>query len=127
MKSCLVLPGLLLLFAEPAQAQTAEQYNRASQALQICASSTGALIPECAQLRGRMGMSGAGFPAAGLGNLGEGGKAAAIAGLLGQAIAAARSERQAAGPAGPSSASLDVPPPSATAAPNPFGSLLPRR
>lgn len=206
MKSLVVLPGLILLIAAPAQAQTADQYNRASQALQICGSATGAMIPECAQLRGRMGMSvvapqdaaaalgsmglgrGGGSPLSGLGNLGGAGKAAGIASLLGQAIAAARTPQSgaSAGPAMPATAAggqdaamatyaagqsyqacvaanpngwqacmqamnnntqagllnAGVPPrqlqaaggyvppgyaPPAAAAPNPFGSLLPRR
>lgn len=147
MKSLVVLSGLILLIAAPAKAQTAEQYNRASQALQICGSATGAMIPECAQLRGRMGMSvvapedaaaalgsmglrGGGAPLGGMGNLGGAGKAAAIAGLLGQAIVAARSQQETAAPASPSSAGVNVSPgrpASVTPAPNPFGSLLPRR
>lgn len=190
MKRLLVLPGLILLLAAPAQAQTADQYNRASQALQICGSATGAMIPECAQLRGRMGMSvvapqdaaaalgsmglRGGSPISGFGNLGGGGKAAGIASLLGQAISAARSQQQAAAaasPAMPPSAARSqdaamatyaagqsyqtcvaanpnnwqacvqtmnnntqagllnagVPPQQLQAAPNPFGSLLPRR
>lgn len=78
----------LLAFAGSAQAQTAYQLNRANQALQICSSPMGPSIPECAQLRGQLGVSAT--PAApGLGALGSG-KAAGIAGLLGSALSASR-------------------------------------
>jgi hypothetical protein len=48
---------LLLLMAAPTvgHTQSAAQYNRAAQAMQICASAMGATIPECAQLRGAVG------------------------------------------------------------------------
>jgi hypothetical protein len=92
--------------AAPAQAQSAEQYNRASQAIQICGSAMGAMVPECAKFRGGMGMSvvtpqqsasALGSLGLGGGGLGGGaGKAAGIASLLGQAVNAARSQQQAA-------------------------------
>ena len=94
----------LLLSAPSARAQSAEQYNRASQAIQLCSSAQGALIPECAKLRGTygaptLGGGGAGGLGAlsGLGSLGGfkgmggAGKAAGIANLLGSAMSQARS------------------------------------
>ena len=83
----------LSLPAAPVQAQSAAQYNRASQALQICASAMGAGIPECAKLRGQFG-GGASVP--GIGGLGGGfggGAAAGIAGLLGSAMSAASQQQ----------------------------------
>jgi len=75
----LLLAGSALAIAGPASAQTAEQYNRAAQAIQMCSSAMGAMVPECAKLRGRLGVG----PAPGLmsGSLG-GGKAAAAAGIF---------------------------------------------
>ena len=89
----------LLLSAPAAHAQTADQYNRASQAIQICSSPMGATIPECAKLRGMYGAPtlGAQPSAIGLGALGgfkgmgSAGNAAGIASLLGSAMSAARS------------------------------------
>ena len=105
----------LLLSAPSAHAQSAEQYNRASQAIQLCSSPQGALIPECAKLRGAYGAptlggggGGGGLGAlSGLGSLGgfkgmgSAGKAAGIANLLGSAMSQARSAApaQAAAPA----------------------------
>ena len=93
----------LLLSAPSAHAQSAEQYNRASQAIQLCSSAQGALIPECAKLRGAYGAptlgggGGGGLGAlSGLGSLGgfkgmgSAGKAAGIANLLGSAMSQAR-------------------------------------
>lgn len=92
-----VLIALTVAMGAPAmaKAQTAYQYNRAAQALQICASPAGAMVPECAQLRGAVGGSPTPSAASGLGGLlgGGGGKAGAAAGLLGlaaQAVAASR-------------------------------------
>lgn len=101
------LPGV------SAQAQSAEQYNRAAQAIQICSSGMGAMVPECAKLRGGLGMSvvspqdaasamgqlglrGGGAPVGGLGGLGGlsgSGKAAGIASLLGSAMNAAQRQQ----------------------------------
>ena len=76
------------VLAGSAQAQTAEQYNRASQAIQICSSAQGAFIPECAKLRGQFGGASVGAPSGlGLGGLG-GGKAGAAAGILGAVMGA---------------------------------------
>ncbi len=72
----------LLLPAPASHAQTADQYNRASQAIQICSSAQGALIPECAKLRGQFGSGLSG----GLGGGGTAGKAAGMAGLLGSVM-----------------------------------------
>jgi len=103
----------LALPTAPALAQSAEQYNRAAQAIQICSSGMGAMVPECAKLRGGLGMPvvspqdaasamgqlgvrSGGVPAiGGLGGFGGGGKAAGIAGLLGAAMTAARSQQAA--------------------------------
>ncbi len=80
--------ALAVSWAWSAQAQSAAQYNRASQAIQICSSPMGATVPECAQLRGRLsGAAGLPGPLGGFG----GGKAAGIAGLLGTAMSAAGS------------------------------------
>ena len=93
----------LLLSAPSAHAQSSEQYNRASQAIQLCSSPQGALIPECAKLRGTYGAptfggGGGGLGAlSGLGSLGgfkgmgSADKAAGIANLLGSAMSQARS------------------------------------
>lgn len=97
----------LVLLAPAARAQTADQYNRASQAIQICSSPMGATIPECAKLRGMYGAPtlGAPFNTVGLGALGgfkgmgNAGKAAGIASLLGSAMTAARTSAQPAAPA----------------------------
>lgn len=96
-----------------ALAQSAEQYNRAAQAMQICGSSTGALIPECAKFRGSLGMSVVSpqDAASALGQLGlrgngatpgfgGSGQAAGIANLLGAAISAGQN-RQAPSAAAP--------------------------
>ena len=103
----------LLLSAPSAQAQTADQYNRASQAIQICSSAMGATIPECAKLRGTygaptLGGGGGGLGAlSGLGSLGgfkgmgSAGKAAGIANLLGSAMSQARSAAPAQAAAAP--------------------------
>ena len=116
--------GVMLTNGAPASAQTADQYNRATQAIQMCSSGMGAMIPECAKLRGGLGMSvvspqdaasalgvaGGGAPTLGgfgigsFGGLGGGGggKAAGIAvGLLGQAMNAARNQQAAAAPTAP--------------------------
>lgn len=102
--SALALSGL------PAQAQTADQYNRASQAIQMCSSGMGAMIPECAKLRGGLGMSVVSPQQAqsALGSLGLGGggglggfggnKAQAAVGILG-ALGAMRQQAAAAAPA----------------------------
>ena len=91
---------LLLLSAPSAHAQSAEQYNRASQAIQLCSSPQGALIPECAKLRGAYGAPTLGGGGSGLGALGglggfkgmgSAGKAAGIANLLGSVMSQARS------------------------------------
>ncbi len=86
--SCVVHAGLtaLLLAAPAAYAQTAADYNRASQAIQICASPMGATLPECARLKSGLGLGG-GAPL-GQGGLG-GGKAGAAAGILGTLMGAA--------------------------------------
>jgi len=105
----------LLLSAPSAHAQSAEQYNRASQAIQLCSSAQGALIPECAKLRGAYGaptLSGGGGSGglgalSGLGSLGgfkgmgSAGKAAGIANLLGSAISQTRSAAPAQATAAP--------------------------
>lgn len=90
---------LLSLAAGSAHAQTAEQYNRASQAIQICSSAQGAFIPECAKLRGQFGGASVGAPSGlGLGGLG-GGKAGAAAGILGAVMGAANRAPPPASPA----------------------------
>jgi hypothetical protein len=107
-KISLTVTGLyaiaMLFNASSAHAQSAEQYNRASQAIQICSSAQGALIPECAKLRGTYGaptLSGGGSGLGALGGLG-GGKAGAAAGILGAVMGAAnRAQTQAAPPVGP--------------------------
>lgn len=97
------LVALSLLIGAPAgaQAQSAAQYNRAAQAMQICGSAAGAMIPECAQLRGAFGAA----PApAGTANAlsglvgGGGGNAATAAGLLGMAAQAFAAQRAPAAP-----------------------------
>jgi hypothetical protein len=98
------------------QAQTAADINRASAAMQICASPMGAGIPECAQLKQQLGVGGgnaganAGGGAAaagallnGLANRGGGG-GGGLAGLLG---AMAGQAAQAAAPAAPPAGSAD--------------------
>jgi hypothetical protein len=95
------LIALSLLISAPAgaQAQTAAQYNRAAQAMQICASPAGAMLPECAQLRGAVGGAPAPGAANAIGGLFGGGKATAAAGLLGMATqAAAAAKAKAAAP-----------------------------
>lgn len=98
----------LALPIAPAHAQTAYDVNRLNQAVQICNSPMGAGMAECAQLRARLG-GGGGLGATsglgGFGSLGGAGKAAGIAGLLGQAITAARSQQQA-----PAAAGQQMPP-----------------
>ena len=86
--------------AAGAQAQTAAQYNRASQAIQICSSAQGAFIPECAKLRGQFGGASAAAPS-GLGGFGGygGGKAGAAAGILGAVMGAANRAQPQAAPA----------------------------
>ncbi len=101
----------LLLSAPSAHAQSAEQYNRASQAIQLCSSPQGALIPECAKLRGTYGAptlgGGGGGGLGALGSLGgfkgmgSAGKAAGIANLLGSAMSQARSAAPAQAAAAP--------------------------
>jgi hypothetical protein len=113
-RAALALAAVIALIssAPPAQAQTAEQYNRATQAIQLCSSGMGAMVPECAKLRGGLGMSvvspqeaasamgqlrGGGAPGlGGFGGPGAAGKAAGIASLLGSAMSAARSQQAAA-------------------------------
>lgn len=95
--------ALGVLIAAPAgvQAQTAAQYNRAAQAIQICASAAGALMPECAQLRGAFGAAPAPAGAANAlsGLFGGGGsQAATAAGLLGAAAQALATQRAPAAP-----------------------------
>jgi len=97
--------ALGVLIAAPAgvQAQTAAQYNRAAQAIQICASAAGALVPECAQLRGAFGAApapaGAANALSGLfGGGGAGSQAATAAGLLGAAAQALAAQRAPAAP-----------------------------
>ncbi|WP_296597260.1 hypothetical protein [Phenylobacterium sp.] len=74
-----LVAGGALATGSPSGAQTADQYNRAAQAIQMCSSAMGAMIPECARLRGRP-VVGAG-PGAVPGALGPG-KAAAAAGIF---------------------------------------------
>jgi hypothetical protein len=95
--------ALSLLIGAPAvtQAQTAAQYNRAAQAIQLCASSAGAMVPECAQLRGGLVAAptpGAANALSGLLGGGGSGKAAAAAGLLGMATQALAAQRPPASP-----------------------------
>lgn len=80
----------VLLLAAAAHAQTAADYNRASQAIQICASPMGATLPECAKLKGGLGLGGGGAQtgSAGLGGLG-GARAGAATGLLSAVMGAA--------------------------------------
>jgi hypothetical protein len=95
--------GLLVGAPAVGQAQTAAQYNRATQAIQLCASAAGAMIPECAQLRGGLGAApapGAANALSGLlgGGGNSGGKAAAAAGLFGMATQALAAQRAPAAP-----------------------------
>lgn len=96
------LVALSLLIGAPAgaQAQSAAQYNRAAQAMQICGSAAGAMIPECAQLRGAFGAAPApaGTANALSGLVGGGGNAATAAGLLGMAAQAFAAQRAPAAP-----------------------------
>lgn len=85
MKPSLAL--LALAIATPAAAQSAADYNRANQALQICASPMGATIPECGKVRSQFGVGSPG---------GGGSSASGIAGVLGNALSAA--QRPAAAP-----------------------------
>lgn len=85
----------------PAASQTAAEINRLNQAVQICNSPMGAGMPECARLRGQLGI---GVPSTG-GVTGGGqgfggGKGAAAAGLLG-ALNSAMAARQAPAAAAP--------------------------
>lgn len=87
--AALLLPGM------PAAAQTAAEINRLNQAVQICNSPMGAGMPECARLRGQLGIgapSTGGVTGGGQGF--GGGKGAAAAGLLG-ALNSAMTARQA--------------------------------
>lgn len=94
------------------QAQTAADINRASAAMQICASPMGAGVPECAQLKQQLGVgsggganagaSAAGALLNGLANRGGGG--GGLAGILG---AVAGQAAQAAAPAGPAAGGGD--------------------
>ena len=98
-----IVLGVLIGAPAGAQAQTAAQYNRAAQAMQICASPAGALVPECAQLRGAFGAApapaGAANALSGLfGGGGGGGQAATAAGLLGMATQALAAQRAPAAP-----------------------------
>ncbi|OHB28305.1 MAG: hypothetical protein A2790_23735 [Phenylobacterium sp. RIFCSPHIGHO2_01_FULL_69_31] len=120
------------LSAAPARAQTAYEINRLNQAVQICNSPMGAGLAECAQLRAKLGLGGVRTAGPGLENLGlgglGGGKAAAaagIAGVLSQALGAARSQPAVPPPAPPADAGPSPTQPSPQA--NPFGTLLPRR
>ena len=103
--------GVLIGAPAGAQAQTAAQYNRAAQAMQICASPAGAMVPECAQLRGMVGgapaPAGAANALSGLFGGGGGGQAAAAAGLLGMATQALAAQRA---PAAPQPAPAGFPP-----------------
>jgi len=109
--------AMSVLIGAPAgvQAQTAAQYNRAAQAMQLCASAAGALVPECAQLRGMVGgapaPAGAANALSGLFGGGGGGQAAAAAGLLGMATQALAAQRAAAAaPPQPAPAPAGFPP-----------------
>ena len=98
------------------QAQTANDYNRAAAAMQLCASPAGASIPQCAQLNQQLGVAAGGNAGAnasagaaaagallnGLANRGGGG--GGLAGLLG---AVAGQAAQAAAPAAPAVGSGD--------------------
>lgn len=85
--------GWLLAVASSAGAQTAADVNRLNAAVQMCSSPAAAAIPECGQLRARLGMGapqvapGIGLPGAGFG----GGKAQMAAGLLGSLMNASQS------------------------------------
>jgi hypothetical protein len=68
----------------PAHAQSTAQLNQMTQAMQACNSSMGALIPECAQLRGPAGAANALGMLGGLG--GNAGTAAGIASMLSGAL-----------------------------------------
>ncbi len=82
--------GWLLVAASSASAQTAADVNRLNAAVQMCSSPAAAAIPECGQLRARLGMGApqgfGGGPAVGLG----GGKAQMAAGLLGSLMNASQ-------------------------------------
>lgn len=111
-----VIAGVFAV-AGPVRAQTADDYNRAAQAIRVCSSGGAAMIPECAQVRARFGLpsvsaqaafGGAPVPAASvLPGLG-GGKAGAVAGLLGMAMSAA-SKSQAVAPTPPPGAASAAP------------------
>ncbi len=99
---------LSLLAALPvaAHGQSAAEYNRAAQAIQLCSSSMGALVPECANLRGAL--SGGMAPSAVLNPYvatGGGKSSAVAAGLLGMATQALSAARAA--PAAPAAAATD--------------------
>lgn len=68
-----------VLSAGPAAAQSAYEINRLNQVIQVCNSPAGAAMPECAKLRGQLGMA----PATP-----TGGAAMGLAGLLGQTLGA---------------------------------------
>lgn len=96
------LGAALTILALPGagSAQTAYQLNRANQALQICASPMGATIPECAQVRGMVGVPAA--PAAGLlGGVAPAAGGGIAGGLLGAAAQAFTASRAPAAPAAP--------------------------
>lgn len=96
--------------ASGASAQTAQQYNQAAAAIQLCSSPAAASIPQCAQLKQQLGLGGganaqananAGAAAAGAllnGLANRGGGGGGLAGLLG---AVAGQAAQAAAPAAP--------------------------
>lgn len=88
----------VLLAGAPAHAQSAAQYNRAAQAIQLCSSPVGALAPECAQLRGALG-GGMAQPIPVAPYTTGGGKAAIAAGLLGMATKAISAKSAAPAPA----------------------------
>ncbi|MEW5685182.1 MAG: hypothetical protein AB1942_09705 [Pseudomonadota bacterium] len=83
--------GWLLAVTSSASAQTAADVNRLNAAIQMCSSPAAAAIPECGQLRGKLGMGapqgGYGGPSGGFGG---GGKAQMAAGLLGSLMNASQ-------------------------------------
>lgn len=92
-----------------AHAQSAAEYNRAAQAIQLCSSSMGALVPECANLRGALtgGLAGGLAPPAAANPYAGGGSTSAVAaGLLGMATQAFSAARAAPIPA-PAPAATD--------------------
>jgi len=122
MKGFLLTAVVLAGAPAAVHAQSAYQYNRAAQAIQICASAMGAAIPECGQLRGAVGapaispaesaaaanllsgLTGGAVPAApaaipGVGNAGLAGN---LFGMAAQAYAASRQAPAAAAVPAPS-------------------------